>query len=136
MSPPMPENDASNGWEAAAGKFMAAREQSRIGVAVVRTWARHLPSGASILDVGCGSGVPISQALMDDGFVVYGVDASPTLVAAFHGRFPQATVACEPAERSRFFDRRFDGVIAVGLLFLLPADVQHALILRMGAALN
>ena len=130
------EKDASNGWEAVAGKLIAVREQSRIGVAVVCTWAQHLPSGASILDLGCGSGVPVSQALMDDGFVVYGIDASPTLVAAFRSRFPRTNVACEPAESSRFFDRSFDGVIAVGLLFLLPADVQRALILRMGAALN
>jgi len=26
---------------------------------------------------------------MDDGFIVYGVDASPSLTAAFRGRFPK-----------------------------------------------
>jgi 2-polyprenyl-3-methyl-5-hydroxy-6-metoxy-1,4-benzoquinol methylase len=126
--------DASNGWEAAAEKFIAAR--SRIGEAVVREWARHLPPGAPVLDLGCGSGVPISEALIDAGFSVHGVDASPTLIAKFHSRFPRVPVACEPAESSRFFDRSFDGVIAVGLLFLLPADVQRTLLIRMGAALN
>lgn len=134
----MPEDshDASNGWDAVADKFIAAREQSRIGVTVVREWARHLPRGAPILDLGCGSGIPVSEALIDAGFVVYGVDASPTLAAMFHRRFPQARVACEPAEGSRFFDTTFDGVVAIGLMFLLPADAQRALLLRIGTALK
>ena len=131
-----PGSDASNGWEAVADKLMAHRERSRIGVSVVRTWAQHLARGASILDLGCGSGVPLSEALMNDGFVVHGIDASPTLVAAFRSRFPHACVACEAAETSHLFGRTFDGILAVGLLFLLSTDDQRSLILRTGAALN
>jgi 2-polyprenyl-3-methyl-5-hydroxy-6-metoxy-1,4-benzoquinol methylase len=130
------DNDASNGWEAVAGKLIAHRAQSRIGVSVVRAWCQHLPRGASILDLGCGSGVPISEALMNEGFIVSGVDASPTVVAAFRRRFPDAAVACEPAETSSMFDRTFDGILAVGLLFLLSAEAQRSLLLNAGAALN
>jgi 2-polyprenyl-3-methyl-5-hydroxy-6-metoxy-1,4-benzoquinol methylase len=132
----VPEPDDSNGWEAVAGKLMAHRERSRIGVNVVRAWAQTLPRGASILDLGCGSGVPISEALMNEGFVVDGIDASPTLVAAFRQRFPQASVACEAAESSHMFGRTYDGILAVGLVFLLSADAQRSLIHRMGAALK
>ncbi|HEX4347929.1 MAG TPA: class I SAM-dependent methyltransferase [Vicinamibacterales bacterium] len=117
-----------------AAEFLAVR--SRIGVATVRTWARSLAPGAAVLDLGCGSGVPISEALISDGFDVHGVDASSSLVAAFHQRFPQAPVACEPAEASAFFGRKFEGVVAIGLLFLLPASTQRDLIRRVGAALK
>ncbi|WP_300618797.1 class I SAM-dependent methyltransferase, partial [Dokdonella sp.] len=86
--------------------------------------------------LGCGSGVPISEALLGEGCDVFGVDASPILVAAFRRRFPQVQVACEPAEESRFFDRAYDGVVAVGLLFLLAPDVQRWLIHRVSAALK
>lgn len=126
--------DRSNGWEAIALRFMA--ERSAIGVATVRAWCRALPAGASVLDLGCGSGVPVSGALMDEGCVVYGVDASPNLVAAFRHRFPQAQVACEPVEESGFFGRRYDGIVAVGLLFLLQPDVQRAVIRRASTALR
>jgi 2-polyprenyl-3-methyl-5-hydroxy-6-metoxy-1,4-benzoquinol methylase len=95
-----------------------------------------LPSGASVLDLGCGSGVPISETLLEEGCVVYGVDASPSLVAAWHRRFPQAQVTCEPVEESGFFGRRFDGIVAVGLLFLLQPDVQRAVIRRVSTALK
>lgn len=130
------DHDLSNGYEAVASEFMTRREQSGVGVATVQAWARPLESGASILDLGCGHGMPISAALMDDGFVVYGVDASPSLTATFRSRFPRAHVACEAVEDSSFFGRKFDGVIAVGLMFLLPADMQDRLIRRIAQTLN
>ena len=130
------EDDPSNGYEAVASEFVKRRKLSSIGVATVRTWARALPSGASILDLGCGHGVPVSMALLNDGFVIYGVDASPSLTAAFRRQFPHAHVACEAVEDSRFFGRTFDGIIAVGLIFLLPAEVQRDLIRKVALALN
>ena len=129
-------DDPSNGYEAVAARFMALRHRAPVGVETVRTWSRSLPKAGSILDLGCGSGVPVAEALLDDGFAVYGVDASPTLAAAFRSRFPSADVACERVEESRFFDRRFDGVLALGLMFLLPARAQHDLIHKVATALN
>jgi 2-polyprenyl-3-methyl-5-hydroxy-6-metoxy-1,4-benzoquinol methylase len=126
----------SNGWEAVASEFVSARDESSIGVEVVRAWARNLSRGSAILDLGCGTGVPLSQALLQDGFEIYGVDASPTLVAEFERRFPQVSIVCEPVETSTFFGRNFDGVLVIGLMFLLPADVQRSLIVRVASALN
>lgn len=126
----------SNGYEAVAAQFIRARDQSVIGVATVRGWAKLIPAGAAILDLGCGHGVPISAALMKDGFIVHGVDASPSLTSEFYLRFPQAPVACEAVEDSLFFRRTFDGIVAIGLLFLLDAETQERLIRRVAEALN
>jgi 2-polyprenyl-3-methyl-5-hydroxy-6-metoxy-1,4-benzoquinol methylase len=127
--------DWSNGYEGIAEAFTRARTLS-IGPRVVRKWAKRLPSGASVLDIGCGNGVPISEALLQEGFTVYGVDASQTLVAKFRERFPKAVVECAPVEESAFFHRTFDGVVAWGLMFLLPADTQLGLIGKMARVLN
>jgi len=126
---------SSNGYEQCAENFMRARNP-HIGVATVREWGRALPRGSSILDLGCGPGVPISQALRDEGFVVYGVDASPKMIAAFQARFPDAPAECSPVEESKFFNRTFDGMVAWGLLFLLPADTQAIVISKAAKALN
>ena len=136
MSIATPDHDPSNGYESVASEFVARREQFGIGVATIRAWARSLSPGASILDLGCGHGAPISAALMDDGFDVYGVDSSPTLTAMFRNRFPRAHVACEAVEASSFFGRKFDAIVAVGLMFLLPADAQGRLIRRVAETLN
>lgn len=127
-------HDSSGGYDSLAHEFILRRDPT-IGVATVRQWARALPPGGAVLDLGCGHGVPISQALIQDGFVVYGVDASPAMVAAFHKRFPQAHVACEAVEDSGLFGRTFDAVVAWGLLFLLAADAQVALIHRVASVL-
>jgi cyclopropane fatty-acyl-phospholipid synthase-like methyltransferase len=132
----MPDHDPSNGYEAIAAEFIARRERSGIGAATVRAWARSLNPRTSILDLGCGHGVPISAALMDDGFDVYGIDSSPTLTAMFRDRFPRAHLACEAVDDSNFFDRKFDAIVAVGLMFLLSADVQDRLVRRVAQALN
>lgn len=90
--------DPSAGWEAVAERFMALR--SSAGAALVRSWARaHLPAGAAI-DLGCGSGVPIARGLADDGFPIWGIDASPTLLAAFRRHLPGRPAACEAAQDS------------------------------------
>jgi cyclopropane fatty-acyl-phospholipid synthase-like methyltransferase len=101
----------------------------------VADWSRMLPGGSTVLDLGCGTGVPISQALIERGFSVYGVDASPTMVAAFRARFPTVPVECAATEDSDFFGRTFDGVVAWGLFFLLDAEVQRTLIAKVAAVL-
>jgi SAM-dependent methyltransferase len=86
--------------------------------------------------VGCGSGAVISEALIAGGFEVFGIDASPTLVAEFCRRFPQATAVCEAAQDSKFFDRKFDGAVAIGLLFLLTPDDQRVVLRRISTSLK
>lgn len=126
--------DPSRGWNAVATEFIAARSDA--GADIVREWARQLPAGGAVVDVGCGSGVPISAVLIDEGFRVFGIDASPVLVDEFRRRFPSTEVACEAAETSALFDRAFDGAVAIGLVFLLPAEAQHEVIGRVARALK
>ena len=128
-------DDKSNGYEAVAEQFMRARTLS-IGPGVVREWSGALPDGCTVFDLGCGSGVPISQTLADEGFPVWGIDASATMIAAFRERFPKAGAECGAVEDSNFFERKFDAIIAWGLLFLLPADVQAHVIGKAARALN
>lgn len=129
------EDDPSNGYEAVAPEFMRVRSR-QIGVATVRKWALALPPGATILDLGCGHGNPLATALTEDGFIVYGIDASPTMAAEFRSRFPHAHVTCEAVEDSAFFARTFDAVLAIGLMFLLDAATQRGLIRKVAQALT
>ncbi|MFT4055321.1 MAG: class I SAM-dependent methyltransferase [Novosphingobium sp.] len=127
--------DHSEGWEAVADRFIEIR--SDVGAELIRSWARsNLPPSGSILDIGCGSGIPIARALVDGGFIVFGIDASISLVAAFRRNLPNMAVACEPAQDSAFFDRRFAGAVAIGLIFLLDAGDQQRLLRKVAAALE
>jgi SAM-dependent methyltransferase len=134
----MESANKSNGYEDVASEFIAGRGRNSAGVgaSVVAEWSRALPAGGTVLDLGCGTGVPISQVLVERGFKVFGVDASPTIVAAFQARFPTVPVDCAAVEDSDFFGRTFDGVVAWGLFFLLDADVQRRLIQKIAGVLR
>ena len=127
--------DQSHGWDEIAERFMAVRSDA--GAGLVSAWAKNnLSPGGSVIDVGCGSGIPVAQALIDAGYDFFGIDASPAMIAAFHQWQPDAQIACETAQESALFDRLFDGAIAIGLLFLLSADEQREVIGRVAGALK
>lgn len=128
--------DRSNGYEGVAAEFLAGRGRALtrskgIGVKAVREWARTLPRGAAVIDLGCGPGFPITEVLVIEALNVYAIDASPSFIEAFRRNLPGIPAACEAVEESTFFDRTFDGVLAWGLMFLLPAEEQRRLIQRI-----
>ena len=75
----------------------------------------HIPLGATVLDLGCGAGVPIARHFVEGGYAVSGVDAAPAMVAYCRQRFPRA----EWIEA----DMR---ALALGLAFLLALAVPAA----------
>lgn len=129
-------NDASNGYDSIAVDFMSIRGRSSIGANTVRSWSKSLRAGGAVLDLGCGHGIPISKLLLDEGFSVYGIDASPRMIAAFRENVPQARATCESIEDSKLFGQQFDGIVAWGLLFLLAPATQIKLIHKVASALN
>jgi cyclopropane fatty-acyl-phospholipid synthase-like methyltransferase len=132
--------DRSNGYEAVSEEFLAYRGNSStrstaIGVKEVRKWAKTLRRGSSVIDLGCGPGFPLTVVLVEEGLQVFGVDGAPSLVAAFQRNLPGTPILCESVLESRLFDRTFDAVLSIGLMFLLKAEEQHRLIHRFSEIL-
>jgi SAM-dependent methyltransferase len=132
--------DLSNGYESVSEEFLARRgnretRSMAIGVKEVRRWAKMLARGSTVVDLGCGPGIPITAVLVEEGLQVFGVDAAPSLVAAFQRNLPGIPIVCESVLETRFFDRTFDAVLSIGLVFLLKAQEQHRLIRRFAEAL-
>jgi len=127
--------DSAEAYEACAHEFLRGRDPSLIGSRVVDQWARSLPRDATVIELACGGGYPISRVLDTAGLKLWAVDSSPTLVAEFQSRFPNIPVQCERVQESGFFGRSYDGVIAIGLLFLLSESDQIDLISRVGEIL-
>jgi 2-polyprenyl-3-methyl-5-hydroxy-6-metoxy-1,4-benzoquinol methylase len=130
--------DKSRGYEQIAGIFIKGRGQAinGIGTSSVRKWVRTLPPNSTVLDLGCGTGIPGSKILLDDGMKVYAIDASPTMVKTFQQNFPGTPVTCEAVEDSSFFDRKFDAIMAWGVLFLLPEKTQEIVIQKAASTLR
>jgi SAM-dependent methyltransferase len=83
-----------------------------------------LSSGAAILDIGCGSGEPIARHLIEQGFAVDGVDASPTLISLCRERFPDRSWRVADM-RTLALGKTFDGLLAWDSFFHLCASDQR-----------
>jgi SAM-dependent methyltransferase len=46
-----------------------------------------LPTGGSVLDIGCGSGEPIARHFIEAGYKLTGVDSSRAMIAFCKARF-------------------------------------------------
>lgn len=82
-----------------------------------------IPTGARVLDVGCGTGW-LGRTLVDHGWRVSGVDLSQRMLARAHQRFP---VVCGDAARLPFRDGAFDAAVVSAVLDFVP---DPALVLR------
>jgi cyclopropane fatty-acyl-phospholipid synthase-like methyltransferase len=120
--------DSASEYERNANEFLSERDKSWIGAKVIRQWAKTFSNNSTVLELACGGGYPVTKELIDAGIRLWAIDSSSTLISEFRSRYPDVEVRCERVQDSDFFARTFDGVIAIGLLFLLKESQQKQLI--------
>jgi SAM-dependent methyltransferase len=85
-----------------------------------------VPSGGSILDIGCASGEPISRYFIDAGYALNGVDSSPAMIDLARSRFPrQRWIVADM--RTLALQETFDGILAWDSFFHLRRDDQRSM---------
>lgn len=107
-----------------AGAWAAVRGAEFAERAWVERFGALLGPGATVLDIGCGSGQPIAACLAQRGHRVTGIDSSPEMITLFQASLPgEATEVADM--RSLSLGRRFGGLIAWDSLFHLAPDEQR-----------
>ena len=86
-------------------------------------FVQRLPTGGSILDLGCGGGEPISQFLINQGFHITGVDYAQSMIDLAAGRFPDHQWL-QRDMRNLDLSGKFDGVISWDGFFHLSQNEQ------------
>jgi len=97
----------------------------------LRRLAAYVPDGASVLDLGCGSGEPATRELARRHRVT-GIDVSPVQIERAREHVPAATFVCGDMTRAEFADGSFDAVVAFYSIINVPLGEQPALIARIG----
>lgn len=95
-------------------------------------FCRLLSPGATVLDIGCGSGVPIAHELVRRGFAVTGVDGSATMLALFRANMADAPALLMDM-RQLALGERFGGLIAWDSFFHLSPTDQRSMFARFAA---
>ena len=83
-----------------------------------------VPPSGTVLDLGCGSGVPIAKSLTDRGYAVTGVDSAPEMIALARARLPGQDWRVADM-RTLSLGRTFDGILAWDSFFHLAHDAQR-----------
>jgi predicted TPR repeat methyltransferase len=83
-----------------------------------------LPREPTVLDIGCGTGVPIARYLIEQRCRLTGVDASSAMITMAADRFPEHGWLVADM-RSLDLNRKFDAIIAWDSFFHLAAADQR-----------
>ena len=79
--------------------------------------------GAHILDVGCGAAAPIARYVLDHGYHLTGVDASPAMLRVAQANCPDADFVAGDI-RAVQLPGPYDGMVAWDSIFHIP-KAQH-----------
>ncbi len=131
----MNETDTQALYDRQAAAFDAQRSRSLFETPWLERFARALPAGGRVLDLGCGAGEPIARWLIDRGYNLTGVDISTEMLDIARARWPQGDWR-QANMRTLALDVRFDGIIGWGSFFHLTPDAQRDCLPRLAAHLT
>jgi len=96
----------------------------------------QLPSGAKVLELGCGAGVPCTQLLADSGLDVTGLDISAAQIALGKQHVPKATMVHGDMMTIELAPESFDAILAFYSFFHIPREEQGLMIRRIAGWLK
>jgi ubiquinone/menaquinone biosynthesis C-methylase UbiE len=123
----------ADGYDRCGDAYSAARGETP--PSWLALLAGRLTAGATVLDIGCGSGVPVTRALAAR-FAVTGVDISSGQIDRARRNLPRATFVHGDIMKQAFPSASFAGVAMIYTLFHLPRPEQPVLLRRIHAWLQ
>lgn len=131
-----PKALVAKGYDAVAQDYLDRFLASTVREAWLARFAAALPEKATVLDLGCGAGIPVAARLADLGHSVIGVDSSARQIALARSLVPGATFLRADMTRVGLPNASFDGIAAFYSLIHVPAGEQGALLGRIATWLK
>jgi SAM-dependent methyltransferase len=114
------------GYNAIADRYLAERTRDSEDVRLLDEFIERLPADATVLDAGCGAGIPISQ-MLSERFQVTGVDFSEAQIELARKNVPNAEFLCEDMTKLDFPDVTFDGIVSYYAIIHIPREEHQPL---------
>ncbi|MFE7172705.1 class I SAM-dependent methyltransferase [Streptomyces sp. NPDC057616] len=131
-----PKEVVRRGYDAVSRLYDDAYGAETKYAALLADLCRRLPVGSTVLDVGCGSGVPVARTLVEAGHQVTGVDISEVQIRRAQERVPQAQFIRGDATAVTFEPGSFDAVVCLYALIHIPLAEQPPLLRRIAGWLR
>ena len=118
-----------SGYDRMAEQYLATKDsEDPLALAALEDLAYHLPSGAAVLDLGCGAGVPVTHWLAGRGFAVTGVDVSARQLELARKNVPKGTFLKADMTELAFAPESFDAAVAFHSIIHVPRAEHPALL--------
>ena len=123
-------------YDLIADWYATGRDTSHVGVPEIESLIASLPPGATVLDVGCGNGLPLTRKLLKARCTVVGVDSSSRMLERFRANCPGTPFICAPIQSANLDGQMFDAAIAWGVLFHLEHAEQRRAVAKVASVLK
>jgi 2-polyprenyl-3-methyl-5-hydroxy-6-metoxy-1,4-benzoquinol methylase len=128
-----PKEVVRQGYDALSERY----DEQYGGDTKYRAWLEELrgrvPVGSAVLDLGCGSGIPVARDLAASGYRVTGVDISEVQVSRASQLVPQAEFVQADMASVVFSRASFAAVVSLFTLIHLPLEDQFPLLERIAS---
>lgn len=91
-------------------------------------FSRLIDRGKTVLDVGCGDGLPADRYLVGHGLAVNGIDVSTRLIDLARKNVPEGFYEVKDMVKLQEGEYCVDGVVSLRAMLHLPRDKYHGLL--------
>jgi len=91
-------------------------------------FSRLIERGRTILDAGCGDGLPADAYLVEQGFAVNGIDASERMIEFARKNVPEGFYEVKDLIDLQEGEYCVDGVVSLRALLQIPRANYHAVV--------
>lgn len=132
---PIPPDEIGSNYDEIADMFEQTRSLT-VGTAYADKLLQLLlpcfdrPNCCTILDIGCGTGIPLTRQLAMSGAMVVGLDISSNMIEKARRNVPNASFMIGDIVTTQF-ESKFDGVFAWDSLFHIPLERQEEVIRKI-----
>lgn len=113
-------------WDKVGGNTASPYSKHRKYMEVFDLFCSKLSKGASVLDFGCGPGLPFTKELVKRGFNVTAIDISDTIIKEAKKNVPEAKYT-KVSMTEIDFKEQFDGIFSgYSMLCLDPKNFEIA----------
>jgi ubiquinone/menaquinone biosynthesis C-methylase UbiE len=116
------------GYDAIVERYLAMRPRDTADVLLLDKLIASVPKDGTVLDAGCGAGVPITELLVNH-FDVTGVDFSEEQISRARQLVPRAQFLCADLRTVEFPAAYFDAICAYYSIIHIPRQ-DHAAVLK------
>lgn len=118
------------------GRFRKERHLKSFETDFFESLESHLIHGSSILDLGCGTGIPYDRHLTDRGFRITGMDFSEKHISEARRNVHEAVYIPDDYSREGSIAGAFDAVISLYSVFHIPREERSGIFRRIREHLN